>query len=90
MSNEAGEADTIPVVDHSNAVQLTAENSALTGTVEPEQTTEENHSADLDRQISEHDIVAGADTETHHEQTQPPGGEESNPEQPPEASPGGA
>ena len=90
MSNEAGEADTIPVVDHSNAAQLTAENSALTGTVEPEQTTEENHSADLDRQISEHDIVAGADTETHHEQTQPPGGEESNPEQPPEASPGGA
>ena len=66
------------------------EQSALTVSIEPEQSPEEDHSSDLDRQVAEDDAVPGADTETHDEEAKPSGGKKSDPEEPSEASPGGA
>ena len=64
--------------------------STLTVAVEPEQAAEEDHSSDLDRQVADHDGISSADSEAHDEQSETSGTEQSEPEQPPETSPGGA
>ena len=63
--------------------------SVVSGTVEPEQSTEEHDGADLNPEIAENDTVASADPEAHDEQTKAAGGEQSDPDQLPETSPGG-
>ena len=63
--------------------------SVLSGTVEPEQSSEEHNSTNLNEEVGSIDSVSSAEPETHHEQTQPSGSEESKPDQPSEASPGG-
>lgn len=63
--------------------------SVVSGTVEPEQSTEEHDGADLNPEIAENDTVASADPEAHDEQTKAAGGEQSDPDQSPETSPGG-
>ena len=64
--------------------------SVVSGTVEPEQSTEEQDGADLYPKIAENDTVASADPEAHHEQTKAAGSEQSDPDQSPETSPWGA
>ena len=73
--------------DNANREELP---SVVSGTVEPEQSTEEHNGADLNAEISEDDTVTSADPEAHDEQPEAAGGEESDPDQPPETSPGGA
>ena len=56
--------------------------------VEPEQPGEEQESTALDTEIGEVDRVASGSTEKHREQTQSSGGKESEPDEPPEPTPG--
>ena len=57
--------------------------------VEPEQSGEEQESTALDTEISQIDSVAGGSTEGHREQAKASGGEESEPDEPSEPTPGG-
>ncbi len=57
--------------------------------VEPEQGSEEDQSSALDADISEIDSTAGRETEEHGEQPETGRGEESEPENTPEPTPGG-
>ncbi len=63
---------------------------AVLGAIEPEQPSEGNDSPDLDGEVGEHDAVTSTDAKTHHEQAETTGGEESDPEQPAQPSPGSA
>ena len=63
---------------------------AVLGAIEPEQPSEGHDGPDLDSEVGEHDTVASADAKTHHEQAEATGGEESDPEQPAQPSPGSA
>ena len=58
--------------------------------VEPEEAAEEDESAPLDTEIGDLDTVASGDSEQHGEQSEASGGEQSEPDQTPEPSPGGA
>lgn len=58
--------------------------------IEPDQAAEESEGASLDTQVTELDAVPSGETERHGEEPQPSGGSESEPENPPEAPPGGA
>ncbi len=58
--------------------------------VEPEEAAEEDESAPLDPEIGDLDTVASGDSEQHGEQSEASGGEQSEPDQTPEPSPGGA
>ena len=58
--------------------------------VEPEEAAEEDESAPLDTEIGDLDAVASGDSEQHGEQSEASGGEQSEPDQTPEPSPGGA
>ena len=58
--------------------------------IEPEQSPEEDHSPDLNGQVSTDDTCTSTDAETHHEETKTSGSEQSDPEQPSQPAPGGA
>ena len=62
----------------------------ITAAIEPEQAAEEEESAPLDPEIGDLDAVASGGTEEHGEEPQASGGEQSEPEQTPEPSPGSA
>ena len=64
------------------------ESSAAPVAIEPEQSPEENNSPDLDGEISTDSTVAGTDAETHDEKPKTAGGEQGDPEQPAQSSPG--
>lgn len=87
---EAPSDDDVEVAAAGDEATLEEVASVVSGTVEPEQSTEEHDSADLNPEISQDDTVASADPEAHDEQTEAAGGEQSDPDQPPETSPGGA
>ena len=57
--------------------------------VEPEQSGEEHESTTLDAEVVEGDAVAGGEAEEHGEHPQTGGGEERDPDQATETSPGG-
>ena len=57
--------------------------------VEPEQSGKDQESTSLDAEVVEGDAVAGGEAEQHGEQPEPSGGEESDPNQAPESTPGG-
>ena len=57
--------------------------------VEPEQPGEEQKSTALDPEIRQVDSAAGGSTKNHREQAESSGGEESEPDQPSEPTPGG-
>ena len=57
--------------------------------VEPEQSGEEHESTTLDAEVVEGDAVAGGEAEEHGEHPQAGGGEERDPDQTTETSPGG-
>ena len=58
--------------------------------VEPEEAAKEDESAPLDTEIGDLDAVASGDSEQHREQAEASGGEQSEPDQTPEPSPGSA
>ncbi len=58
--------------------------------IEPQQSPEEDHSPDLNGQVSTDDTCTSTDAETHHEETKTSGSEQSDPEQPSQPAPGGA
>ena len=60
------------------------------GAVEPEQSTEEKKSPELDAEISERNVVAAAEAQGHDSAPQTSGAEESEPEEPTEPPPGSA
>ena len=62
----------------------------ITASVEPEQAAEEEESAPLDPEVGDLDAVASGGTEEHGEQSQAGGGEQREPDQTPEPTPGGA
>ena len=57
--------------------------------VEPEQSGKDQESTSLDAEVVEGDAVAGGEAEQHGEQPEPSRGEESDPNQTPESTPGG-
>ena len=62
----------------------------ITASVEPEQAAEEEESTPLDPEVGDLDAVASGGTEEHGEQSQAGGGEQREPDQTPEPTPGGA
>lgn len=62
----------------------------ITAAIEPEQAAEEEESAPLDPEVGDLDAVASGGTEEHGEQSQAGGGEQREPDQTPEPTPGGA
>ena len=62
----------------------------ITAAIEPEQAAEEEESAPLDPEVGDRDAVASGGTEEHCEQSQTGGGEQREPDQTPEPTPGGA
>ena len=57
--------------------------------VEPEQSGKDQESTSLDAEVVERNAVAGGEAEQHGEQPEPSRGEESDPNQTPESTPGG-
>ena len=62
----------------------------ITAAIEPEQAAEEEESAPLNPEVGDLDAVASGGTEEHGEQSQTGGGEQREPDQTPEPTPGGA
>lgn len=58
--------------------------------IKPEQPPEEQHSTDLNRQVSNDDTISGTHCETHHAEAETSGSEEGDPEQSAQPPPGGA
>ena len=58
--------------------------------IEPEQSPEEDHSPDLNGQVSPDITGASTDAEAHHEEAETSGSEQGDPEQPSQPPPGGA
>jgi len=77
------EPDPEPETDASGAVVSTAV------AIEPEQQGEEQESPSLDAEVVEGDAVAGGEAEEHGEQPESSGGEEGEPDQTTESTPGG-
>mgnify|MGYP005677571101 CR=1 FL=1 len=76
--------------DDDSAVATALINIDITAAVEPEQAAEEEESAPLDPEVGDLDAVASGGTEEHGEQSQTGGGEQREPDQTPEPTPGGA
>ena len=76
--------------DDDSAVATALINIDITAAVEPEQAAEEEESAPLDPEVGDRDAVASGGTEEHGEQSQAGGGEQREPDQTPEPTPGGA
>ena len=76
--------------DDDSAVATALINIDITAAVEPEQAAEEEESAPLDPEVGDLDAVARGGTEEHGEQSQAGGGEQREPDQTPEPTPGGA
>ena len=76
--------------DDDSAVASALIDIDITAAVEPEQTAEEEESTPLDPKIGDLDAVASGGTEEHGEQPQAGGGEQREPDQTPEPTPGGA
>ena len=62
----------------------------ITAAIEPEQAAEEEESAPLNPEVGDLDAVASGGTEEHGEESQAGGGEQREPDQTPEPTPGGA
>ena len=62
----------------------------ITAAIEPEQAAEEEESTPLNPEVGDLDAVASGGTEEHGEQSQTGGGEQREPDQTPEPTPGGA
>jgi hypothetical protein len=60
------------------------------GAVEPDQSSEEKKSSELDAEISEGNVVAAAEAQGHDSAPQTSGPEEGEPEEPTEPPPGSA
>ena len=58
--------------------------------IEPEQSPEEDHSPDLNGQVSTDITSTSTDAEAHHKEAETSGSEQGDPEQPPQPPPGGA
>ena len=76
--------------DDDSAVASALIDIDITAAVEPEQTAEEEESTPLDPEVGDLDAVASGGTEEHGEQSQAGGGEQREPDQTPEPTPGGA
>ena len=62
----------------------------LSRTVEPEQGSEQHNGTNLDEEVGSIDSVSSTEAETHHKETESPGSEQGEPDQPSETPPGGA
>ena len=76
--------------DDNSAVASALIDIDITAAVEPEQAAEEEESTPLDPEVGDLDAVASGGTEEHGEQSQAGGGEQREPDQTPEPTPGGA
>ena len=76
--------------DDDSAVASALIDIDITAAIEPEQAAEEEESAPLDPEVGDLDAVASGGTEEHGEQSQACGSEQSEPDQTPEPTPGGA
>ena len=84
------EPSVVETVEADSAVGSVLINIDSAIAVEPEEAAEEDESAPLDTEIGDLDAVASGDSEQHGEQSEASGGEQSEPDQTPEPSPGGA
>ena len=76
--------------DDDSAIATALIDIEITASVEPEQAAEEEESTPLDPEVGDRDAVASGGTEEHGEQSQAGGGEQREPDQTPEPTPGGA
>ena len=84
------EPSVVETVEADSAVGSVLINIDSAIAVEPEEAAEEDESAPLDTEIGDLDAVASGESEQHGEQSEASGGEQSEPDQTPEPSPGGA
>ena len=64
--------------------------SPLSGTVKPQQSSEEDDSASLNQEIGANDSLSRTEPKAHHEESETSGSEQSEPDQPPQPPPGSA
>ena len=76
--------------DDDSAIATALIDIEITASVEPEQAAEEEESTPLDPEVGDLDAIASGGTEEHGEQSQAGGGEQREPDQTPEPTPGGA
>ena len=100
-TNRPDQEPTVDVLEDTASIDATTseEDSAvasalididITAAVEPEQAAEEEESTPLDPEIGDLDTVASGGTEEHGEESEAGGGEQREPDQTPEPTPGGA
>ena len=77
------------ISEDDSSVSTTLIDINITAAVEPEQAAEEEESSHLDPEIRDLDAVSSGGTEEHGEQSEASGGEQSEPDQTPEPTPGG-
>jgi hypothetical protein len=90
VTDSSGTADSPESHQAEKAVDADQAALSLSGTVEPEQRPEQHDGTNLNQEVAEDDGVSSTEAETHHEETEPPGSEQGEPDQPSETSPGGA
>ena len=88
MGEDLTEEDVTVLNDASLEEQASITSTAAIA-VEPEQRGKDQESTSLDAEVVEGDAVAGGEAEQHGEQPESSGGEESDPNQTPESTPGG-
>ena len=88
MEKDVTEEDVTALNDASLEEQASITSTAAIA-VEPEQRGKDQESTSLDAEVVEGDAVAGGEAEQHGEQPESSGGEESDPNQAPESTPGG-
>ncbi len=88
MEKDVTEEDVTELNDASLEEQASITSTAAIA-VEPEQSGKDQESTSLDAEVVEGDAVAGGEAKQHGEQPESSGGEESDPNQAPESTPGG-
>ncbi len=89
VTEEDSTEENVTVLNDASLEEQSSISSTAAIAVEPEQSGKDQESTSLDAEVVEGDAVAGGEAEQHGEQSEPSGGEESDPNQTPESTPGG-
>ncbi len=89
--SDRADADFTPASDQEES-RTTADPTAstLSGTVKPQQSSEEDDSASLNQEIGANDSLSRTEPKAHHEESETSGSEQSQPDQSPQPPPGSA
>ena len=89
LTEEDSPEEDVTVLNDASLEEQASITSTAAIAVEPEQRGKDQESTSLDAEVVERNAVAGGEAEQHGEQPESSGGEESDPNQTPESTPGG-